>query len=136
MAEIYVFTSDPVQLNAYLVVGSDRALVIDTGAGPHQGAAILSAFRALTDLPLTVVNTHDHWDHFFGNATFAAAGVTEFLGSPGFVRDHAASAWIQLEAVPLSHEPDLPTPDRLLVPVSEVRTGDRVDLGGLSLIHI
>ncbi|QCP03986.1 MBL fold metallo-hydrolase [Brevibacterium sp. CS2] len=129
MVEIYVFTSDPVQLNSYLVVGPERALVVDTGAGPAQAGSILAAFRALTDLPLTVVNTHDHWDHFFGNAAFAADGVDDFLASPGFVRDHRASAWIQLEAVPLEHEPDLPTPEDLLVPVTAVDTGETLSLG-------
>ena len=129
MVEIYVFTSDPVQLNSYLVVGTERALVVDTGAGPAQARSILAAFRALTDLPLTVVNTHDHWDHFFGNAAFAADGVDDFLASPGFVRDHRASAWIQLEAVPLEHEPDLPTPEDLLVPVTAVGTGETLSLG-------
>lgn len=129
MVEIYVFTSDPVQLNSYLVVGTERALVVDTGAGPAQAGSILAAFRALTDLPLTVVNTHDHWDHFFGNAAFAADGVDDFLASPGFVRDHRASAWIQLEAVPLEHEPDLPTPEDLLVPVTAVDTGETLPLG-------
>lgn len=129
MVEIYLFTSDPVQLNSYLVVGTERALVVDTGAGPAQAGSILAAFSALTDLPLTVVNTHDHWDHFFGNAAFAADGVDDFLASPGFVRDHRASAWIQLEAVPLEHEPDLPTPEDLLVPVTAVDTGETLSLG-------
>lgn len=129
MTAVYVFTSDPVQLNSYLIIGRDRALVIDTGAGPAQATAILTAFRRLTDLPLTVVNTHDHWDHFFGNTTFQAAGVAEFLASPGFVRDHRASAWVQLEQVPLEHEPDLPTPEALLVPVTEVASGEAYELG-------
>ncbi|GAA4284754.1 hypothetical protein GCM10022261_22850 [Brevibacterium daeguense] len=129
MPQIYVHTSDPVALNSYLVVGSERALVIDTGAGPVQAAGILTAVRALTDLPLVVVNTHDHWDHFFGNTTFAEHGVEQFLASPGFVRDHRASAWVQLEQVPLAAEPDLPPPEELLVPVSAVTAEDALDLG-------
>lgn len=47
-------------VNCYLVQGSQKALLIDglTGAGS------LKAFvRELTDLPVTLVNTHGHVDH-------------------------------------------------------------------------
>lgn len=74
----YVVCTVGALLNTGLVVGRDRALVIDTGCGPRQAAEILAAVRELTDLPLTVANTHAHYDHFFGNAVFAAAGATEF----------------------------------------------------------
>ncbi|MDE8585918.1 MBL fold metallo-hydrolase [Arthrobacter sp. NQ4] len=65
-------------LNTGLIVGSERAMVVDTGCGPRQGREILEAVREKTGLPLIVVNTHAHYDHFFGNAVFARAGVTEF----------------------------------------------------------
>ncbi|GAA2010430.1 MBL fold metallo-hydrolase [Brevibacterium samyangense] len=130
MTAVYVFTSDPVALNSYLVVGSERALVVDTGAGPTQAARILAAFRSVTALPFVVVNTHDHWDHFFGNATFRDAGAEEFLGSPAFVRDQAGSAWVQLHEVPLEHEPGLPSdPSALAVEVRQLADGDTVSLG-------
>ncbi len=82
-------------LNTGLVIGRDRALVIDTGCGPRQGAEILAAVRELTDLPLTVVNTHAHYDHYFGNAVFAAAGVTDFWAHENAVREMAASSGSQ-----------------------------------------
>lgn len=63
-------------VNIGLVVGSERALVIDTGCGPRHAAEILNAVRAVTTLPLVVANTHAHWDHFFGNAVFRAEGAT------------------------------------------------------------
>jgi len=51
----------------YLVVGSDCALLVDTG----MGIGDLSIFvRGMTDLPLMVVNTHGHPDHAGGNALF------------------------------------------------------------------
>ena len=62
-------------LNTGLIVGSERAMVIDTGCGPRQAREILDAVREKTHLPLVVVNTHAHYDHFFGNAVFAEAGV-------------------------------------------------------------
>jgi glyoxylase-like metal-dependent hydrolase (beta-lactamase superfamily II) len=70
--------TDPFSLNTGLIVGTERALVIDTGSGPGQAARILDAVRGLTDLPLCVVNTHSHLDHVFGNAYFAAHGVEDF----------------------------------------------------------
>ena len=75
---VYVIGTDNWRLNSGLVLGTQRALVVDTGAGPRQGREILAAVREITDLPLTVVNTHAHYDHFMGNAVFARAGATEF----------------------------------------------------------
>lgn len=72
-------------VNIGLVVGSQQALVIDTGCGPRHATEILNAVRVVTALPLVVVNTHAHWDHFFGNAAFRADGTTEFWA-------HAAAA--------------------------------------------
>ncbi len=74
----YVLTTQGSLLNTGLVVGTERAMVIDTGGGPRQGREILAAVREKTGLPLVVVNTHAHYDHFFGNAVFAGDGVTEF----------------------------------------------------------
>lgn len=131
MTEIHCFTSDPAALNSYLVVGDERALVIDTGAGPQQAGAILAAFRSVTDKPFVVANTHDHWDHCFGNATFAEAGVTEFVAGAGFVRDQAGSAWYQFHSVPLDAEPQLPAdPSLLIVDVRALEDRDSLDLGG------
>ncbi|CAL8899351.1 MBL fold metallo-hydrolase [Kocuria varians] len=75
---VYVIGTENWRLNSGLVLGTQRALVIDTGAGPRQGREILAAVRDITDLPLTVVNTHAHYDHYMGNAVFARAGATEF----------------------------------------------------------
>ncbi len=79
----YVLASSAARalVNIGLVVGTRRALLIDTGCGPRHAAEILSAVRELTSLPLTVVNTHAHWDHFFGNAFFAAEGAQRAAGS-------------------------------------------------------
>ncbi|WP_026817959.1 MBL fold metallo-hydrolase [Arthrobacter castelli] len=76
--QTYVLATGTYLLNAGLIVGSARAAVVDTGAGPRHGLAILDAVRSMTQLPLVVINTHAHFDHFFGNAVFAADGVEEF----------------------------------------------------------
>ena len=77
-ADNYVLVTEGSKLNTGLIVGTERAMVVDTGCGPRQGREILNAVRELTPLPLVVANTHAHYDHFFGNAVFADAGVTEF----------------------------------------------------------
>jgi glyoxylase-like metal-dependent hydrolase (beta-lactamase superfamily II) len=74
----YVLATEGSKLNTGLILGTERAMVIDTGCGPRQGKEILDAVRERTRLPLVVVNTHAHYDHFFGNAVFAEAGVEEF----------------------------------------------------------
>lgn len=68
---------DAFGVNAGLAIGDARAAVIDSGAGPTEAAQLHAAVRELTDLPLVLVNTHAHGDHFFGNAYFAAYGVEE-----------------------------------------------------------
>lgn len=75
---VFAVSTDNWRLNSGVVVGTRRALVIDTGAGPRQAREILDAVRSLTELPLTVVNTHAHHDHFMGNAVFRRAGVEDF----------------------------------------------------------
>jgi glyoxylase-like metal-dependent hydrolase (beta-lactamase superfamily II) len=51
----------------YLLEGTERALLIDA----LTGAGNLRAFcRELTDLPVTLVNTHGHLDHAGGNFDF------------------------------------------------------------------
>lgn len=62
-------------MNTGLIVGDERALVIDPGAGPREAAPTYAAIRAVTDLPLTLINTHAHGDHYFGNEYFRAQGI-------------------------------------------------------------
>jgi len=51
----------------YLVAGTERALLIDTGWGVGDLPAHVAT---LTSLPLLVVNTHGHRDHVSGNGQF------------------------------------------------------------------
>ena len=50
-----------------LIIGREKALLIDTGNGY---ADIAEAVRKVTQLPLIVVNTHGHLDHTCGNYFF------------------------------------------------------------------
>ena len=52
---------------SHLIVGDERALLFDTGMGM---APIKPVIESLTDLPVTVLNSHTHFDHVGGNAEF------------------------------------------------------------------
>lgn len=135
---IYVITTDDYRLNTGLIVGGEKAMVIDTGAGPRQGAEIFRAARRLTDLPFVVVNTHAHYDHFFGNAVFAADGVTDFWAHPNAERameryaDRQRGFVETLEPEMAHHQgpnTDIILPTRLLPGDGGRASFTRVDLG-------
>ncbi|MDT7555628.1 MAG: hypothetical protein QOI68_98, partial [Pseudonocardiales bacterium] len=56
--------AEPGHVNSFLVVGSRRAVLFDTGMGIRP---MLPTLDRLTSLPFTVVNSHDHFDHRGGN---------------------------------------------------------------------
>ncbi|WP_219415965.1 MBL fold metallo-hydrolase [Pseudonocardia nigra] len=62
-------------LTVGLVVGAERALVVDTRGDERQGAELAAAVQAVTALPRTVALTHAHFDHCFGTAAFAGSPV-------------------------------------------------------------
>ena len=54
-------------VNSFLIVGSERAILFDTGMGI---ARISDLVRRITTLPVTVLNSHTHFDHVGGNHEF------------------------------------------------------------------
>jgi glyoxylase-like metal-dependent hydrolase (beta-lactamase superfamily II) len=56
----------PLVPNVGIVVGQERALVVDTGMGPANGRRVLEKTRALTDRPLVLTLSHFHPEHGFG----------------------------------------------------------------------
>jgi len=56
----------PLVPNVGVVLGRERALVVDTGMGPANGRRVLEKTRALTELPLVLTLTHFHPEHGFG----------------------------------------------------------------------
>lgn len=81
---VYARRHDELDLTTGLVVGTERALVVDTRGDDRQGAELAGAVREVTDLPVTVVLTHAHFDHCFGTAAFA--------GSPVYAQARCAAA--------------------------------------------
>lgn len=69
-AGVFVRRHESFDLNVGLVVGDDACLVIDTRATSAQARELVEAIRTVTPHPWTVVNTHGHFDHCFGNSVF------------------------------------------------------------------
>ncbi len=63
---IYRINSDE-GVNSDLFVGTDRALLLDTGYG---FGTLRDTIREITEKPLTIVNSHGHMDHAGGNWQF------------------------------------------------------------------
>jgi glyoxylase-like metal-dependent hydrolase (beta-lactamase superfamily II) len=57
---------------SYLIVGGERAVLLDTGMGIGN---IHHLVREITDKPITVVNSHYHWDHVGDNHRFSHIAV-------------------------------------------------------------
>ncbi len=107
------------EATGYLVVGRERACVIDTMNGYND---LYQAVRKITDKPLTVVNTHGHPDHIFGNIYFQEAYMNprdndlarQFTEDPEFL------AFCRERG-------------RTMPPFREILPGDEISLGGRTL---
>ena len=55
------------KVHSYLLIGKTSAILIDTGLGIGN---IKKEVDKLTELPVTVVTTHMHWDHIGGHNLF------------------------------------------------------------------
>jgi glyoxylase-like metal-dependent hydrolase (beta-lactamase superfamily II) len=59
-------------VNITLVGGSDGLVMVDTHGSARAAREVADAVRRLGAGPVTaLVNTHDHWDHWFGNDVLA-----------------------------------------------------------------
>ena len=122
---------------SYLVVGERRALLFDTGLGVGRIRTVVSA---LTTLPVTVLNSHTHFDHVGGDADF-----DEILNvDSAFARANAAGdanrygAWDALssERVCGPLPPGVTRTSYRVRPWKATRTvrdGERIDLGGRTI---
>ncbi len=121
---------------SYLIVGADRALLFDTGMGMRPIRPVL---ESLTDRPITVVNSHTHYDHIGGNADFDSilAMDTEFTRENERGNPHAAVAGeVTPEAVCLIHLPGFDTAGyaiRPWTPTGTVADGSTIELGGRTI---
>ncbi len=111
--------NDNNEATGYVIAGSERALIIDTMNGYEDVAAIA---KSITALPLTVVNTHGHPDHIYGNIFFEEAYI-----NPG---DMALAAHHYAQPPFFDIMQKTGKKPATFLPVQE---GDTFDLGGLVL---
>lgn len=60
------------ETHSYLLLGEEKALLIDTGLGVSN---IKREIDKLTNLPIIVATTHVHWDHIGGHKYFSNIAV-------------------------------------------------------------
>ena len=123
-----VYTNDP--LNMYLILGSHKALLLDTGCGLFPLKAQLS--QLIGDRDLLVFNTHYHWDHPLGNYEFEEVYIhkaeVQFISKPydvSFFKD-SPKELVNIYA----------KQNYLIPPAKEIHAlndGDEFDLGKLRL---
>jgi glyoxylase-like metal-dependent hydrolase (beta-lactamase superfamily II) len=120
---------------SYLILGRDRALLFDTGLGL---VPIRPVVEELTSLPVTVLNSHTHYDHVGGNAEFTdlLAMDTDYTraNARGFPGDAVAG---EVRAAAFCRRPagfdSASYAIRPYGPTRYIRDGHRIDLGGRSL---
>ena len=127
-------------VNMYLVLGEERAALVDTGTGIGD---LPGKVRQLTSLPCTVLSTHFHWDHVGANSRFDEIAI--HADEAHLVAQEPDVSWV-VEALKLPRaRAVLPSgfdPAAYRVhPKSVTRTlkdGDVIDLGGRTLraLHI
>ena len=154
--------AEPQHVYTWMVAGRDRAVLLDTGMGilPIRPLA-----ESLTELPLSVVNTHYHFDHIGGNHEFDEIAIHE-LGAPliaqevprdvldayvGYARRQldalaayrgvdAEFFWLlSAESEPQPFPEGFNSSDWTIRPTEATQTlvdGDRIDLGGRVLTVI
>ena len=60
--------------NSIAIVSRNGVLVFDTNGTPAAASAVLQEIRKLTDQPVRyVVNSHWHWDHWYGTEVYRQA---------------------------------------------------------------
>jgi glyoxylase-like metal-dependent hydrolase (beta-lactamase superfamily II) len=72
---VYVRRHKSYDMNVGLVVGDGHCLVLDTRSSHREAGDLVEAVRSITAGPWTVVNSHSHFDHYFGNAIFRPAEI-------------------------------------------------------------
>lgn len=71
---VWVAHHDWMHVNITLVGGADGLVMVDTHGSAAAARQVADAVRRLGAGPLTaLVNTHDHWDHWFGNDVLVTA---------------------------------------------------------------
>jgi glyoxylase-like metal-dependent hydrolase (beta-lactamase superfamily II) len=121
---------------SYLILGTERALLFDTGLGIDSMSAVV---RELTSVPVAVLNSHTHYDHVGGNAEFGdiLARDTPYTtaNSRGFPHQELAgevSPGALCRALPAGFD-SASFHTRPYAPTGHVADGTRIELGGRTI---
>lgn len=125
---------DPMDVSVIVVAGPTGLTVIDTRNNPAEAEEVIRDAADRFGLPIVaVVNTHAHYDHSFGNQSFAAlpASIYGHHLVPRHFADHEGPRLAAQQADP-SREPDkawahvvLTPPDVLVAKPLVVAAGGR-----------
>ena len=107
----------------YLIVGTERAVLFDAGPGIRD---IRPVAESLTEVPITFVPSHFHYDHLGDAATFASVAVVDLP----YLRARAPDGKLALtRAEHLGFIEDIPRPTlnvtEWIEPGSVLELGDR-----------
>ncbi len=135
---VFVRRHEALDLNCGLVVGDGACLVVDTRSDLGEAADLIAAVRRVTPHPWTVVNTHAHYDHCFGNAAFRPATVWGTRGcAAALLATGAAQRAARVAELHAAGDPDaaarvaaapIDPPDALVDDVA------RLDVGGREVV--
>lgn len=121
----------------YLVQGSQRAAVIDTGMG-FKGLRAVA--ESLTDKPLIVLNTHGHLDHVGANTEFDEVYI--HLKDEALMREHGSENYRKKDIPAFIAEVGADLDEKAVgelihlsadYPVKPLADGQLIDLGGRTL---
>jgi glyoxylase-like metal-dependent hydrolase (beta-lactamase superfamily II) len=118
---------------SYLIVGEERALLFDSGLGIGHMSTLV---RELSSKPVTVLNSHTHFDHVGGNAEFDDVWNTDTPFSRASARgelDDYGRAALEPDRLCGQLPTDLAPGPYALRPwrvTHRIRDGERIDLGG------
>ncbi|MFB6299877.1 MAG: MBL fold metallo-hydrolase [Halobacteriales archaeon] len=129
------------EVHSYVLIGDERAIVLDTGLGIGDFAEIV---RALTAKPIEVVTSHVHWDHIGSHDEFDEIAVHE--REVEWLADGMPDLTHEEVRVNLTHDLSQPLPDGFDPDAYEVFTGEpscvltdgeTIDLGDrqLTVLH-
>lgn len=120
-----------------LIIGDDLSLVVDTRGSERQARELMDEIRWISDRRLTVVNTHHHYDHTFGNFPFLPADIWGHERCAMRLREDGRTAQLAIAAA-MPEAAEEYTETRITPPTKTFREGVKLELGGrvVELTHL
>ena len=107
----------------YLIVGSERAILFDAGSGYRD---IRSVTRTLTELPITFVPSHFHFDHVGNGISFDRLALVDLPHIHSRVKDSRLKLdWREHLGSAEGFDQPVLTVDEWLIPNGWIDLGDR-----------